>query len=169
MVNDLIDGHIYFLESDAVRNQNWVPTVANISLASNFTEGDDYIEMILPKQWIKAMWTGIKIEDASGGNSFMTRTSRKGYMLTIIALEVPGSAVDLIEQFFMSNTHTASSPSTFKQYHCIIRRSVTEYVKFTDSNDIRQDYLRGADPTQGGIEVNRKTGIPITTWTVRLQ
>ena len=144
LVNDLVDGYIYFLESDAVRNQNWLHTVANIDLATNYTEGTEFCKLKIPKQWIKKMGTGITIDDASGGKVYMTRTSRKGYLVTIIGLEIPGTAVEKIEQFFMSSIHTASSPSTFKQYHMIIRRSVTDYETFIDASDNIRDYCKGA-------------------------
>ena len=144
LANDLLDGYIYFLESDAVRNQNWAPTVANIDLATNYTEGLEFCKLKLPKQWIKKMGTGITIDDASGGSSYMTRTSRKSYLCTIIALEVVGSDVEKIEQFIMDADHTASSGSTFKQYYMIIRRSVSDYELFTDASDTRQDYCKGA-------------------------
>ena len=143
LANDLVDGYIYLLESDAVRNQNWVPTVANIGLVANYTEGTDYFKLKLPKQWIKNFGTGIDIDDASGGKSYMTRTSRKSYTVTFQDLEVIGSDVALIEQFLMDIDHTASSPSTFKQYYLIIRRSITDYEKFTDASDTRQDFCKG--------------------------
>ena len=144
LANDLVDGYIYFLESDAVRNQNWVPTVADIDLAGNYTEGTHFCKLKLPKQWIKKMATGISIDDASGGKGYMTRTSRKSYIVTIIALEVIGAVAKLIETFFMSAAHTASSSTTFKQYYLIIRRSVSDYEEFTDASDTRQDYCKGA-------------------------
>ena len=143
MANDLIDGYIYFVESDAVRNQAWAPTVANIDLATNYTEGTEFCKLKLPKQWIKKFWTGITVEDASGGTSFMTRTSRRGYQINVVGFEVTGTDASLIEQFFMDADHTASSNTTFKQYYCIIRRSVSDYEKFTDASDTRQDYLKG--------------------------
>ena len=144
MANDLLDGYVYFLESDAVRNQDWAGVVANIGLAANYTEGTDFCKLKLPKQWIKKMGTGITIDDASGGKSYMTRTSRKSYLCTIIGLEVIGADAKLIEKFTMDADHTASSPSTFVQYHMIIRRSVSDYEEFTDASNVRQDYCQGA-------------------------
>ena len=142
--NDLLDGYVYFLESDAVRNQNWLADMTAINLAVNFTEGTDYCKIKLPKQWVKRFGTGITIDDASGGKSFMERSSQKSYTCEITGYEVAGSAVNLIESFFMDADHTASSITTFKHYYMIIRRSVTDYEKFTDNNDARKDYCHGA-------------------------
>ena len=144
MANDLLDGYIYFLESDAVRNQNWAGVVANIDLAGNYTEGTDFCKLKLPKQWIKKMGTGITIDDASGGKSFMKRTDRKGYLCTIVGLEVIGADAKLIEKFTMDHDHTASLPADFVHYYMIIRRTVSDYEEFTDNSDTRQDYCHGA-------------------------
>ena len=143
MANDLLDGYIYFLESDAVRNQDWTPTVANIDLTANYTEGTDFCKIAMPKQWAKQMGSGIEVGDASGHKSFMTRTDRASYMVIIMSLEVIGSAVNLIETFFIDSDHTASSGTTFKHYYMVIRRSVSDYEKFTDDSDTRQDYCHG--------------------------
>lgn len=142
LANDLTPGYIYILESDAVRNQNWVPTVANIGLVANFTEGTDFCKLKIPKQWTKGGTTGITADDASGGKTYVTRTSRKSYKITIQGIEVVGSDADNIEKFIMSAAHTATSVSTFKYYYLIIMRSATDYEEFTDDGGTRRDYCK---------------------------
>ena len=143
MANDLEDGMIYFVESDAVRNQDWTPTVADIDLAGNYTEGTDYCKLQLPKNWSNEIGSGIEVGDASGSKSFITRTSKSSYLCVLRSFEVIGSDVDKIETFFNSAAHLASSPTTFKHYYMIIRRSSTEYENFTDDSYTRRDYCHG--------------------------
>lgn len=142
LANDLIARYIYVLESDAVRNQNWLPTVANIDLSANFTEGTDFFKLQIPKQWIKGGTTGITAKKASGGKTYVTRTSQKAYSGQLQGFEVVGTDANNIEKFIMSSAHTATSVTTFKYYYLIIKRSATEYVPFTDDNDTVRDYCK---------------------------
>ena len=147
MATALSDGKIYLIESDAGDNDNWLatstpPDPTDIDL-DDFTEGTDYCKLKLPKQWSKKAHTGMKVEDASGGKYFVTRSSQKSYICSIIGLEVTGSDVSKIEQFFMDNDHTASSATTFEYYYMIIIRSATDYELFTDHLDVRQEYCKG--------------------------
>ena len=140
------DGYIYLIESDAVRNADWVTASAdpqNIDL-DLYTQGTEYCRLNFPKQWNKRGTTGINIEDASSGKSFMERTSRKGYIITIQDVETTGTNASYIEQFIMDDDHTASLPATFKQYYLIMQRSSTDYEKFTDASDNRQEFCKGA-------------------------
>ena len=144
MATNLSDGYIYFIESDAADNQNWVTTPGNIDL-DNFTEGTDYCKLEIPKQWAKECYTGIQVEVASGGKGFQTRTSRRYYKVMIQSNEEIGSDIHNIDKFFTSDRHTASSSSTFTDYYLVICRdeSSNDFEEFTDSSNNRRDYCKG--------------------------
>ena len=144
MVNDLVDGYMYFLENEGA----WVPTVANIDLATDFTEGTEFCKLKIPLQWVETPLTGIKGDLASSGKGFMERTFRRGYILDFQAT-VDFTDLALIRQFFLSNDHTTSSPTSYVPYYLVMRRSVTEYIQFYNTAGSLVDYLKGAVPNGG--------------------
>jgi len=144
MGNDLKDGYWYFLENEG----DWVPTVADIDLASNFTEGIDYCKFKFPKQWTSNEFTGIKGDFASGGKGFMDRTFRRGYIIEGIARENYDDMAN-IRKFVLSDDHTDSDPASYVPYYLIMRRSVSDYVPFYDKTGTQRSYLKGAVPNKG--------------------
>lgn len=144
MATDLSDGMIYFIESDAVDNQNWLHSPGNIDLDS-FTEGTEYCKLQIPDQWIKECYTGIVPNTASSGSGFMFRSSRRFYQVKLSGIEAIGSEAHLIEKFFMDDRHVATSASTFTQYYVVICRdeSTPDFEEFTDSTSTRRQYCTG--------------------------
>lgn len=147
MVNDLQDGYVYLLEDEG----DWVPTVANIDLATNFTEGTEFCKFKFPKQWTSNELTGITASLASGGAGFMERSYRRGYIVEFITNE-DFTNLAYIRQFLLANAHTASDPAVYVPYYLIMRRSVSDYVKFYNNSGNQVDYLQGAVPN-GGMKI----------------
>ncbi len=147
MANDLEDGYWYLLEDEG----DWVPTVADIDLATNFVEGEDYCKFKFPRQWTSNEFTGIVGEFASGGKGFMTRTFRRGYIVEGIAQESYDDMAN-IRKFIMSDDHTDSDPASYVPYYLIMRRSVSDYVPFYDKTGVPRSYLKGAVP-DGGLKI----------------
>ncbi len=141
---DLNDGYIFFIESDAVDNQNWV-TVGDPDLINlvNFTEGEDYCKLKLPKEFRKWFTTGMEIVDSGGGNSYQLRWNRRAYKLLSTGIETSRANADLVEGFFMRDRHTSPSPTIYKDYYLIFRFAASDYVNFTDDGGTRREYCRG--------------------------
>lgn len=145
MATALSDGYIYLIESSAADNQNWVPTPGNIDL-DNFIQGDEYCCVKFPKKWRKRGNTGIQVSQASGGDGFMTRTSRRFYQAEFQGLEAIGAEAHYIDEFIMNNRHTATSATTFEDYYLIICRDedgAAGFEKFTNSAGSQVDYCKG--------------------------
>jgi hypothetical protein len=155
MATALSDGRIYLIESDAADNQNWVPTPSNIDL-DNFTEGTDFCQLKIPQRTTQRGYTGILIQDASGGAGFMTRSYRRGYLVTIMSNELFETEAYLIDKFIMNDRHVATSTSTYTNYYLVICRDQDDtsygYAKYTNSAGSQVNYLKGAIPNDGGYE-----------------
>jgi hypothetical protein len=154
----LSDGTIYFLESKAATNQDWVTAGgATFVDLTNFTEGTEYCKLSLPSYFKKGWGTGMEIINSGGGNSFQLRYNRRNYFLDFRGFETSVANADKVEQFFMHDNHTASSSSTYVDYYCIIRFTSTIFVNFTDQGGTRRDYCKGASSPGGFSEWNQDT------------
>lgn len=143
-VIDLEDGHIYFLESDAGNNQNWIAGGATTIDLTNFTEGTEYCKLEMPQRWVKSFNTGMEIINSGAGNSFQLRYARRFYNLLSNGIKTSLTNGDLVEKFFTIDAHTESSSATYKDYYIVIRFSATSFVNFTDQAGSRKDFCKGA-------------------------
>lgn len=143
MATPLSDGRIYLIEEDT--ENLWVPTPGSIDL-DKYIQGDEYCSLEIPKRWIKKGVTGIKVEIASGGDGFMTRTYRRGYMVQVQSNEMIGANAHYIDEFIMNNRHTATSSSTFTDYYLVICRDedgANGFEMFTNASGTQVGYLKG--------------------------
>ena len=138
----LVDGYIYFIESEAAQ-QNWLHDPDNIVIG-NFTEGTHYCKLEFPQKWVKAFATGMTITPSGGGVSFQLRPNRRYYRALTQGIVTSRANADLVEQFFTIDRHTAASISTYRHYYLIIRFGASDYVKFTDADNNRREYCKGA-------------------------
>ena len=81
MATDMVIGYIYILESDAVDNINWVPTVDNIILGALYTEGTEFVKLEIPQKYKIPFKTGITVTDSGAGSSFDRRSARRAYLM----------------------------------------------------------------------------------------
>ena len=143
MATPLDDGKIYFVESDAGDNQDWITADAgdpdDIDLDS-FTEGTEYCQLDLPTRWTKTWTTGIVVTDSSGGSSFDFRSNRKGYNMLPQSFKTSIANANLVEKFFMIDRHTSGASATFVEYYMIIRFGASSYAEFIDGSDNSKEY-----------------------------
>lgn len=132
---------LYFFESDAVRNQNWVPTVGNIVIG-NFTEGEDYCKMDYPFAKTKQGYSGLKITDLANATSFIIKKGKRGYLVDVRIKCYTKAAADYIDEFFLRNEHVKAV--NYKDIYMVIVAAATVYEKFTDHSGTRRDYLQCA-------------------------
>lgn len=130
---------LYLFESDATRNQNWVPTVANIVIG-NFTEGEDYCKMDYPYRKQKRFYTGLKITDLASATSIILKKGKRGYLFTIKAKCYTKASSDYIDQFLLANEHVRAT--NYEDYYMVLVHDAGTYEKFTDDNGTRRDYLQ---------------------------
>lgn len=145
----LTPGYIYFIESDAIDNQDWLHLPENIVIG-NFTEGTHYCKIELPKVLRVRFGTGVQVNDAGGGTSFDYRSNMKGYAPLLNGLVTSRTNVRYIDSFIMKDRHTSGSSSTFVRYYMIIKFGTNDYWPFVDADDNQRDYCRGAIPQGGG-------------------
>lgn len=132
---------LYFFESDAVRNQNWVPTVANIVIG-NFTNGEDYISMDYPLEKAKQGYSGLKITDLANATSFIIKKGKRGYFVDVRSRLYTKATMDYVDEFFLRNEHVKAV--NYKDIYMVIVAAATVYEKFTDNSGTRRDYLQCA-------------------------
>ena len=130
---------LYFFESDAVRNQNWVPTVGNIVIG-NFTEGDDYFVMDFPYRKQKRFYTGLKISDLANAKSWIAKKGKRGYLFTARAKCYSKASADYVDEMLMQDEHVRASD--YEDYYMVLVYTATVYEKFTDHGGTRRDYLQ---------------------------
>ena len=138
----LSDGYIYFIESEAAQ-QNWLHDPDTIVIG-NFTEGTHYCKYAFPQKWVKAFATGMVITPSGGGVSFQLRPNRRYYNALAQGILTSRANADLVEKFFMDDRHTAASIASYKTYYLIIRFGASDYVNFTDHDNNRREYCKGA-------------------------
>lgn len=132
---------LYFFESDAVDNQAWVPTVANIVIG-NFTAGDDYCSMDYPFDKTKQGYSGLKISDLANAKSWIAKRGKRGYLVDVRTKCYTKAAADYVEAFFLRNEHVKATD--YKDIYLVLVHDATVYEKFTDNNGDRVDYLQCA-------------------------
>ena len=145
MAISLTPGYIFFLESDAGTNQDWIvistpPDPTDIDLTT-FTEGTEYCKLQIPQRFREKWTTGITVTDSGGGTSFDFRSGAKGYDFLSEGIETSVANAGLIKKFFMIDRHTSGLAATFKNHYMIIIFSTTSYVTFIDNSDTVQKYV----------------------------
>ena len=151
MATDMVNGYIYILESDAVDNVNWVPTVDNVILAGNYTEGTDFVKLEIPKKYKIKFKTGCKVTDSGAGSSFDLRSARRSYAMLANGIETSRANAEKIMNFLMLDRHTSGAAATFKRYYMIIKYDTTSYVQFIDASSTLRDYCKG-DVIDGDLD-----------------
>ena len=137
MATGLSDGYIYFLESDAVDNDDWIgdhagdPDNADIS---GMAEGTEHCKIPLPKTWRKTFHTGIIVKDSGGGTSFDMRAATRGYSILPMGFVTSIANANLVEKFFMIDRHTSGASATFVEYYIVIRFGAGSYAEFKDAS-----------------------------------
>ena len=140
MAIGLTVGHVYFLESDAVDNQNWIAGGASTIDLTNFTEGTEFCQLEMPQRWLKKFSTGIVVTDAGGGTSFDFRSARRGYSMLAEGIETSTANADLVEKFFMIDRHTSGGSATFKEYYMVIINDTAAFLTFIDASNAVKTY-----------------------------
>ena len=143
MATDMVVGYIYFLESDATDNVNWVPTVDNVILAGNYTEGTEYVKLELPQELRIPFKTGITVVDSGGGSSFDRRPNKRGYGALFRGIETSRANAATVRNFFMLERHCSGAEATFKRYYMICKYGTTTYEKFINADGNSVNYCRG--------------------------
>jgi hypothetical protein len=143
MATDMVNGYIYFLESEAATNINWVPTVDNIILAALYTEGTEYVKLQIPESLKVAFKTGIIVIDSGGGSSFDYRPNRRAYNVLARGIETSRTNAATVRNFFMLDSHTSGAAATFKRYYMVIKYGTTTYEKFINAAGTAVDYCKG--------------------------
>lgn len=139
----MVNGYIYIIESDATDNQNWVPTVDNITIAGNYTEGTEYIKLEIPQKYKIQFKTGIQVSDSGAGSSFDRRSARRAYLMLGNGIETSRSNAATVRNFFMLDRHTSGNSTVFKRYYLIIKYNTTDYETFIDASSTSRDYCKG--------------------------
>ena len=130
---------LYFFESDAVRNQAWVPTVGDIVIG-NFTLGEDYFSLDFPPRKQKRFYTGLKINDLANARSWIAKKGKRGYLFTARAKCYSKTVADYVDEMLMANEHVRATD--YEDYYMVLVYEATVYEKFTDHTGTRQDYLQ---------------------------
>ena len=139
----MVTGNIYILESDAVDNINWVPTVDNIILGALYTEGEEYIKLEIPQKYKIQFKTGIQVTDSGAGSSFDRRSARRAYLMLANGIETSRDNAETIRNFFMLDSHTSGDPTVFERLYLVIKYGATDYEKFIDASGTARDYCKG--------------------------
>ena len=145
MATALTFGRIYFIESDA-GNQDWITNNAGDPDAidlDNFTEGLDYVSILLPRGFTRSSFTGPIVTPSGGGKSFDQRNATRFYKLLQRGFTSTLANANLIDKFAMSDRHTSGASAIFKRYYAIIYFGTNSHLEFTDGNDNRKSYCRG--------------------------
>ena len=137
MAIDLIPGYLYFLESEAATNQNWIAGGATTIDLTLFTEGTEYCSIELPKNWKKRFSTGIIVTNSGGGTTFSYNTGRRGYSILSRGLETSVANAELVEKFFMISAHNTG---VITNYYMVIPFSATDFATFINAADASKDF-----------------------------
>ena len=146
MATALTPGYIYFIESKSGVD-DWITDHAGdpdlIDLDNFGGEGLDYCKIQIPLDFQKAWNTGVRVSDMVGGRSYDIRWMKRFYQTMSRGIETSLANADLIEEFMMSNRHTAGDSATFNRYYMIVYFGVNLHLKFTDADGNRQSYCKG--------------------------
>ncbi|GAH70481.1 unnamed protein product, partial [marine sediment metagenome] len=118
MATDLTHGYIYFLEKDAVDNQDWGHVVGDIDL-DNFTNGTDVVKLQIPKNFKIRGKTGISVVESGGGHSYDERPNTRAYQMLANGVETTIANAATVANFFMLDRHTSGASATFNSYHAV--------------------------------------------------
>ena len=138
----MVPGYIYFLESDATDNINWVHTVDNIILGALYTEGTEYVKLQIPKGFKIKGKTGIIVTDSGAGRSFDYRPNMRAYAMLANGVETTIANAARVANFFMLDRHTSGAAAVFKRYYCVIKHAAG-YYPFIDASSTSRDYCKG--------------------------
>ena len=164
MATDMVTGYIYFLESDAVLNINWVPTVDDIILGALYTEGTEFVKLQIPQHYKVPFVTGIIIKASGAGISFTERNAARFYQMLANGIETTRANAEQVMNFFMSDRHTSGASATYKQVYMVVKHS-SGYVQFVNAASSVVNYCKGAvvsgefdwdecDPLRATIKLN---------------
>lgn len=142
MATDMVIGYVYFLESDAAQNINWVPTVDNIILSVLYTEGTEFVKLQLPEELRIGFDTSIVVDNAGGGEGFDFRPNRRAYDALAKGIETTRVNAERVMNFFMLDRHTVGAAATFKRYYMVIKYGATTYGQFVDHTSTIRDYCK---------------------------
>lgn len=143
MATDMVSGYIYFVESDAADNIDWVHTVDNIILAVLYTEGTEYVKLQIPKNFKIRGKTGIEVFDSGGGSSFDERSNRRAYQMLADGVETTIANAARVVNFFMLDRHCSGASATFKRVYMVIKLFDGTYFPFRDASSTSRDYCKG--------------------------
>lgn len=138
----MVIGYLYVIESNT-DNQNWVPTVDDIDLSTNYTEGLEFIKLQIPQTYRIRFKTGIIAYDSGSGRSYVYNTNRRAYAMLAEGIETSRDNAETIRNFFMLDRHCSGTKATNKALHLIIKYGTTDYEKFIDASSMPQDYCKG--------------------------
>ena len=164
MATDMVTGYIYFVESDATNNINWVPTVDNIILGALYTEGTEYVKLQIPQHYKTQFVTGIIIKASGAGMSFTERNAARFYQMLANGIETTRANAEQVMNFFMLDRHTSGASATYKQVYMVVKHS-SGYVQFVNAASTAVNYCKGAvvsgeldwdesDPLRATIKLN---------------
>ena len=145
MATALTFGRIYFIESDA-GNQDWITNNAGDPDAidlDNFTEGLDYIRIVIPRGFTRSSFTGALVTPTGGGKSFDQRNAARFTKLLQRGFTTTLAIANLIDKFIMSDRHTSGAIAVFKRYYAIAYFGTNNHLEFTDPSDNRKSYCKG--------------------------
>ena len=165
----LTPGYIYFIESDAGDNQNWLtvstPPDPEDIVIGDFEEGTDFCKLEIPSNFRIQGVTGLTVTHVGGASSYMLRYNKRAYRIMNQGIETSRANAILVTDFIMHDRHTASASATFKQYYLVIKEATDAYEKFVDQADVSQKYCKGvilnfsktwseSDPITRMIQIN---------------
>lgn len=159
----MVTGYMYFIESNAADNINWVHTVDNIILAALYTEGTEYVKLQIPERYRIPFKTGVIVKDSGAGASFHELTNRRAYGMLAEGIETTRANAEQVMNFFMLDRHCTITG--FRQLYLVIKTAAATYVQFVDSTSTERDYCKGAvtdgelvwekeDPLRATIKLN---------------
>lgn len=146
MATDMVIGYIYFVESNAVDNIDWVPTVDNIVLGALYTEGTEYCKLQIPEEIVIDAFTSIEATHTGGGTGFQTRPNARFYEALSKGIETSRSNAATVRNFFMLDRHTSGAAATYRQVYLVVKYSAAGYEKFVDHDSTSRDFCKGVVP-----------------------
>ena len=160
MATDMVTGYIYFVENEGA----WVPTVDDIDLATNFTEGTEFVKLQIPRHYKVPFVTGIIIKASGAGSSFDERNAARFYKMLSNGIETTRANAEQVMNFFMLDRHTSGASATYKQVYAVVKHS-SGYVQFVNAASSVVNYCKGAvvsgeydwdesDPLRATIKLN---------------
>lgn len=138
----LTDGRIYFIESDAGDNQNWLDDPDTIVIG-NFTEGIHFCQIEIPDGFSIVGFTGAIVTPSGSGKSFADRNARRFYQTLGQGILTSIANSNLVDKFLLSDRHVSGSSAVYVDYYMIIYFGTDLHMGFIDDNDVQQSYCKG--------------------------